>query len=101
MVTVQSFDTREWVRNTTDKIKYVNSEPKVKFCFFILSPLVWIFIGMEIRYLSIDCIKICSNSKRTKTNQNEVIQPTTSNNGSRPIVPKPCLQPPRFWQACY
>ena len=50
---------------------------------------------------SIDRTKIRSYSKRTKTSRNEVMQPTTSNNNSQPIVPKPCPQPGRFFQACY
>ena len=54
---------------------------------------------MENRYLSIDCTKICNNSKRTRTSRNEVIQHTTSNNNSRPVVPKPYPQP--GMQACY
>ena len=41
---------------------------------------------MENRHLSIDCTKIHNNSKRTKTSRNEVMQPRTSNNHSRPIV---------------
>ena len=45
---------------------------------------------MENRYLSIDCTEIRNNAKRTKTSRNKVIQPATSNNHSRPIVPKPC-----------
>ena len=52
---------------------------------------------MEHKYLSIDYIKIHNNSKRTKTNQNEVIQLTTSNNHLRPIVPKSCPQRDWFW----
>ena len=56
---------------------------------------------MENSYLSIDCTKIRNNSEQNKTSQNEVMQPTTSNNYSRPIVPKPCPQPGRFWQAYY
>ena len=81
---------------------YVTSELKIKlFTFFILSTNVWIFIGMKNRYLSIDCTKICNNSKQTKTSRNEVMQPTTSHNHSWPIVPKPCPQLGRFWQACY
>ena len=51
---------------------------------------------MENRYLSIDCTKTRNNSKRTKASRNEVIQPTTSNNHSRPIVSKPCPQAGRF-----
>ena len=42
--------------------------------------MVGIFKNMENRYLSIDCTKICNNSKRTKMTQNEVIQRTTSDN---------------------
>ena len=41
---------------------YVTSELKIKlFCFFILSTMVRIFIGMENRYLTIDCTKIRNN----------------------------------------
>ena len=43
----------------------------------MLSIMVGIFKNMENRYLSIDCTKICNNSKRTKMTQNEVIQRTT------------------------
>ena len=50
---------------------------------------------------SINFTKIRNNSKQTETNGNELMQPTTSNNHSQPIVPKPCPQPGRFWQACY
>ena len=57
---------------------YVICELKIHlFCFFILSTIEWIFIGME--KTSINCTKICNNSKRTKTSRNEVMQPTTSN----------------------
>ena len=78
---------------------YVASKLKIKlFCFFILSTIVWIFIGVENTF--IDCVKICNNSKRTKTSRNEVMQPTTRNNHSQPIVPKPCPQPGRFCQVC-
>ena len=50
---------------------------------------------------SLDYAKIHNNSKRTKTSRNEVMQPTTSNNHSEPIVLKPCPQSGRFWQAGY
>ena len=81
---------------------YVTSELKKKrFCFFILSIMVWIFIVIKKRYLSIDCTKFRNNSKQTKPSRNEVMQPTNSNNHLRSIVPKPCPQPGKFWQACY
>ena len=51
---------------------------------------------MENRYLSIDCTKIRNNSKQIKTRRNDVMQHITSNNHSRPIVPKPCPQPGRL-----
>ena len=50
---------------------------------------------------SIDCTKIRNNSKRTKTSRNEVMQPTTSNNHSQPIAPKPYPPPGRVCQAFY
>ena len=67
---------------------YVISELKIKlFCFFILSTIAWIFIGME--NTSIDCTKIRNNSKRNKKSRSEVMQSTTSNNHLQLIVPKP------------
>ena len=56
---------------------------------------------MEHRHLSINSTKICNNSKQAKTSRNEVMQPATSNNHSRPIAPKPFPQPGRFWQVFY
>ena len=44
---------------------------------------------------SFGCTKICKDSKSTKTSQNKVMQLTTSNNDSRPIVPYHCPQPGR------
>ena len=64
------------------RLVYVISELKIKLlCFFILSIIAWIFICME--NTSIDCTKICNNSKRTEARINEVMQPTTSNNHIR------------------
>ena len=37
------------------------------------------------KQISFDSTKICNGSKWTKTSQNEVMQPTTSNDDSRPI----------------
>ena len=48
---------------------------------------------------SIDCTNIRNNSKRIKKSRNKVMQPTTSNNHSQPIVPKPCPQLGRFCQS--
>ena len=76
---------------------YVTSELKIKlFCLFILSTIAWIFMGMENK--STYCPNIWNNSKRTKTSRNEVMEPTTSNKHSQPIVPKSCPQTGRFYQ---
>ena len=46
------------------------------------------FHGCEKQTLnSFGCSKIRNDSKLTKTCQNELMQPITSNNDSRPIVP--------------
>ena len=57
------------------------------FCFFTLHTIVWIFIGVENKYLPFGCTKICNNSKRTKTRRNKVIEPTTISNDLPQIVP--------------
>ena len=44
--------------------------------------------------------KIHKEAKWTKTSWNEVMQPTTTNNDSRPIFPY-LPQPDRFWQSVY
>ena len=58
MVTVRLFDTREW-------LVYIISKLTLElFWFFILSIIIWHFIGMENRYLSIDCTKTRNKFKR-------------------------------------
>ena len=44
--------------------------------------------------------KIRKDAKWTKTSRNEVMQPTTTNNDSRPTFPY-LLQRDRFWQSLY
>ena len=79
MVPVQLFHTRQY-RWSTSQI-YVTSKLKLKsVCFFTNTPHEQIF-------KSFGCIKICKDSKWTKTRQNEVMQPTTSNTDSRPVFP--------------
>ena len=38
-------------------------------------------------FKSFGCTKICNDSKGNKASRNEVMQPTTSSNDSRPIFP--------------
>ena len=63
---------------------------------YVASVLVVLFLyymhhGMNIYscekqiFKSFGCTKICNGSKWTKTSRNEVMQPTISNNDSRPI----------------
>ena len=49
--------------------------------------MVWIFMTEKQIFKSFGCTKIRKDLKWTKTNRNEVMQPTTSNNDSRPIFP--------------
>ena len=68
---------------------YVTSELKIEsFCFFTIRAMVWIFIAVKKQiFKSFSCTKIRKDSRWIKTNQNEIMQPTTSNNDSRPIFP--------------
>ena len=66
---------------------YVTSELKKKlFCFFTRHDMNFYSYEKQI-FKSFSCTKIRKDSKCTKTNQNEVMQPTTSNIDSRPIFP--------------
>ena len=47
--------------------------------------MVWIFIAVKNRYSNLLAALKFTDSKWTKMSQNEVMQPTTSSNDSRPI----------------
>ena len=71
MVTVRLFNTREKGEKHTWQV-YVTSELKMKlFCFFTSRTMVWIFIGLEKRYLSFSCTKILTIQNETKRTQTE------------------------------
>ena len=66
---------------------YVTSELIIKlFFFFTIHPMIWIFIAVRNKCLNL-FEKIHKELKWTKKNRNEVMQPTTSTNDSRPIFP--------------
>ena len=68
---------------------YVTSELKIKlFCFFTIRAMIWIFIAVKKRYLNLSTVlKFAKTRNVPKTSRNEVMQPVTSNNNSRPIFP--------------
>ena len=49
--------------------------------------MVWILIGIENIYLSIDCTKIRNNPKQTEISRNEVMQ-ATGLTGTRTVILK-------------
>ena len=50
--------------------------------------MLWIFMAVKNRYLNLSAVlTFAKTQKWTKTIRNEVMQPTTSNNDSRPIFP--------------
>ena len=81
---------------------YVTSEPKIKLlCLFTFHTVVWIFTGVGKRYLSFSYTKILNSSKRSKSKQNDVMKPKTSNKQFTTSCSLLCSQPGRFWQARY
>ena len=50
------------------------------------NPMIWIFLAVKNKWLNL-FEKIRKELKWTKKNRNEVMQPTTSTNDSRPIFP--------------
>ena len=67
----------------------VQIELKIKlFCFFTIRAMGWIFIAVRKQiFKSFGCTKIRKDTKYTKTSLSKVMQPKTSNNDSRPILP--------------
>ena len=49
--------------------------------------MIWIFIAVKKQILNLSVVLKFADLKWTKTIWNEVVQPTTGNNDSRPVFP--------------